>query len=667
MAQIIKIKRSDSTATPGNNLVKGELGYSYNSNKLFIGDGSTFDIIGGQAYVNMLDHSVGELTANSAIVTDANSKINNLLVDNLQINGNTVSSTSGNLTLSSATGSISIAGAATELLILDGSATAFTISEGSNNYLTFDTTNAAELITVNKQLEIGLDGTAGYTLPTADGSNGQALITNGSGAVSFTTISTTLGIAGDSSSTDSVNLVSDTLSFTGTGAVSTTVGSDTVTVAVANATSSVKGLASFASANFTVSSGAVTAKNITFAADTSNTTKTLGGTLTFTGGEGINTVATSGVITISSEDSSASNKGAVIVAGGEGIDVSYSSGTATVSGEDATTSNKGVASFNSNDFTVSSGAVSIASISNSQIDNSSLTIGSTSIKLGATASSLAGLSTVTASGAITGGSLVADNLTLNGNELSSTNTNGNISLNPNGSGAIDANSANIVNVADPTQAQHAATKAYVDAIKQSLDIKDSVRVATTANITIATALNADDTLDGVTLVNGDRVLVKNQTAQGENGIYVVGTSPARSVDANAAAELTGGTFVFVEEGTVGGDNGFVFTHDGTPSNFGTTAMPVVQFSGAGQIIAGDALSKSGNTINVNDDNKTIEVSGDTLRIKGITQTAIGDLIIGKASNAGYSRLAKPSSAGALLTMTTSGAASWTSTIDGGTF
>jgi len=667
MAQIIKIKRSDSTATPGNNLVKGELGYSYNSNKLFIGDGSTFDIIGGQAYVNMLDHSVGELTANSAIVTDANSKINNLLVDNLQINGNTVSSTSGNLTLSSATGSISIAGAATELLILDGSATAFTISEGSNNYLTFDTTNAAELITVNKQLEIGLDGTAGYTLPTADGSNGQALITNGSGAVSFTTISTTLGIAGDSSSTDSVNLVSDTLSFTGTGAVSTTVGSDTVTVAVANATSSVKGLASFASANFTVSSGAVTAKNITFAADTSNTTKTLGGTLTFTGGEGINTVATSGVITISSEDSSATNKGAVIVAGGEGIDVSYSSGTATVSGEDATTSNKGVASFNSNDFTVSSGAVSIASISNSQIDNSSLTIGSTSINLGAIASSLAGLSTVTASGAITGGSLVADNLTLNGNELSSTNTNGNISLNPNGSGAIDANSANIVNVADPTQAQHAATKAYVDAVKQSLDIKDSVRVATTANITIATALNADDTLDGVTLVNGDRVLVKNQTAQGENGIYVVGTSPARSVDANAAAELTGGTFVFVEEGTVGGDNGFVFTHDGTPSNFGTTAMPVVQFSGAGQIIAGDALSKSGNTINVNDDNKTIEVSGDTLRIKGITQTAIGDLIIGKASNAGYSRLAKPSSAGALLTMTTSGAASWTSTIDGGTF
>ncbi len=668
MAQVIKIKRSDSTATPGSSLAKGELGYSYNSNKLFIGDGSTFDVIGGQVYVEMLDHTAGTLTASSAIITDSNSKINNLLVDNIQINGNTISTGSGNLIIDPATGSIDFAtGGAIEFDIVDGSATALTISQGSNNYLTFDTSNGAELITFNKQIEVGIDGTVGYTLPTADGSSGQALITNGSGVVSFQTISTTLGIAGDSSSSDSINLVSDDLTFTGSGAVSATVGSDTVTIAVANASSSVKGLASFASANFTVSSGAVSAKNITFTADTNSTTRTLGGTLNILGGEAIDTSASAGTITIAVEDSSATNKGAVIVSGGEGIDVSYSSGTATVSGEDATTSNKGIASFNSNDFSVSSGAVSIASISNSQIDNSSLTIGSTSINLGATASSLAGLSTITATGAITGGSLVADNLTLNGNELSSTNTNGNISLNPNGSGSIDANSANIINVADPTQAQHAATKAYVDAVKQALDIKDSVRVATTANITISTALNADDTLDGVTLVNGDRVLVKNQSSAGENGIYVVGTSPARSADANTAAELTGGTFVFVEEGTVNGDNGFVFTHDGTPSNFGTTAMPVVQFSGAGQVIAGDALSKSGNTINVNDDNKTIEISGDTLRIKGITQTAVGDLLIGAASNGGYTRLAKPGSNGALLTMGTSGAASWTTTIDGGTF
>ena len=668
MAQVIKIKRSDSSANPGSNLAKGELGYSYNSNKLFIGDGSTYDIIGGQTYVEMLDHTAGTLTASSALIVDANSKIDNLLVDNIQINGNTISTGSGNLIIDPATGSIDFAtGGAIEFDIVDGSATALTISEGSNNYLTFDTSNGAELITFNKQIEVGIDGTVGYTLPTADGSNGQALITNGSGAVSFQTISTTLGIAGDSSSSDSINLVSDTLSFTGSGTVSATVASDTVTIAVSDATTSAKGLASFASANFTVSSGAVSAKDITLSGDSGSAAATIGETFTFSGGEGIDTSATGTTVTIAAEESSATNKGVVIVGAGEGIDVSYSSGTATVSGEDATTSNKGIASFNSNDFTVSSGAVSIASISNSQIDNSQITVGSTQINLGATAASLAGLTNVTASGNITGGAVIADNLTLNGNELSSTNTNGNISLNPNGSGSIDANSANIINVADPTQAQHAATKAYVDAVKQALDIKDSVRVATTANITISTALNANDTLDGVTLANGDRVLVKDQSSAGENGIYVVGASPARAADANTAAELTGGTFVFVEEGTTNADNGYVFTHNGTPATFGTTAMPVAQFSGAGQVIAGDAITKSGNTLNVNDDNKTLEVSSDTIRIKGISATAVGDLLIGAASNGGYTALAKPSSNNAFLTMGTAGTASWTTTIDGGTF
>jgi len=202
MAQTIKIKRSTSTATPASALSAGELAYSFNSDKLFIGNGSSNDIIGGQLYTNMLDHTAGTLTASSAIIVDANSKIDNLLVDNLQLNGNTVSSTSGNLVLSSATGSISLAGAATEVLIIDGSSTAFTITEGTSNYLTLDTTNAAEKVVFNKQIEVGLDGTAGYTLPTADGTTGQALITDGSGAVTFTTISTILTVGADSGSND---------------------------------------------------------------------------------------------------------------------------------------------------------------------------------------------------------------------------------------------------------------------------------------------------------------------------------------------------------------------------------------------------------------------------------------------------------------------------------
>lgn len=101
------------------------------------------------------------------------------------------------------------------------------------------------------------------------------------------------------------------------------------------------------------------------------------------------------------------------------------------------------------------------------------------------------------------------------------------------------------------------------------DWKDSVRAATTANITISTALNNGDSLDGVTLATGDRVLVKNQTAKKENGIYVVGVSPARSTDADAAGELSGGTTVYVEQGTVNAKRLFTITTNG-PITPGTT-------------------------------------------------------------------------------------------------
>jgi hypothetical protein len=617
MAQTIKIKRSTSAAAPSSPLGAGELAYSFNSNKLFIGDGSNNDIIGGQLYTDMLDHTAGTLTASSAIIVDANSKIDNLLVDNLQLNGNTVSSTSGNLVLSSATGSISLAGAATEVLIIDGSSTAFTITEGTSNYLTLDTTNAAEKVVFNKQIEVGLDGTAGYTLPTADGTTGQALITNGSGEVTFTTISTTLGIAGDTG-TDTVSLISDTFTFTGGEGIDTAVTDNTVTISGEDATTSNKGIASFNTTNFTVSSGAVSAKDITLTAEDSSTAAaTIGEGFTFAAGEGINTTA--------------------------------SGTTLTITGEDATSSNKGIASFDATDFTVSSGAVTVNSI----------TLGSSSLNPGATTTDIAGLT-----------SLAVDNLTLNGNEITSTDTNGDISLNPNGSGTVDVNNSRIVNVTDPTQAQDAATKGYVDAVKQALDIKDSVRVATTANITIASDLNVGDTIDGVTLADGDRVLVKDQSTGSQNGIYTAGSSPARATDANISAEVTSGMFCFVEEGTVNGDNGFVLTTNDTIT-LDTTALTFVQFSGAGQIIAGDALSKSGNTLNVNDDNITLEVNTDQLRIKGITATAVGDLLIGAATNGGYTRLVKPSSSATtstyLLSMDSSGNASWGDVIDGGSF
>ena len=164
-------------------------------------------------------------------------------------------------------------------------------------------------------------------------------------------------------------------------------------------------------------------------------------------------------------------------------------------------------------------------------------------------------------------------------------------------GAVSFASQKITNLADPTADADAANKGYVDGVAQGLDIKDSCQAATTANITIATALNNGDTLDGVTLSTNDRVLVKNQNTASENGIYKVGSSPARVDDLAAGADAAG-AFTFVESGTVNGDNAFVCSSDKGSAVVGTNNLTFVQFSGAGQVIAGDGLDKSGNTLSV---------------------------------------------------------------------
>ena len=173
-------------------------------------------------------------------------------------------------------------------------------------------------------------------------------------------------------------------------------------------------------------------------------------------------------------------------------------------------------------------------------------------------------------------------------------------------------------VATPTDAAHIATKGYVDSARQGLDVKASVRVATTAPINLATDLQAGDVIDGVTLVAGDRVLVKNQSTASENGIYVAVASGAasRSSDANGTAdtgELTSGTFTFVEAGTVNFDSGFVISTDGTIT-VGTTGITWTQFSGAGSFEAGDGLSKSGTQVNVNVTANRTAITSDAIDI-----------------------------------------------------
>ena len=192
-------------------------------------------------------------------------------------------------------------------------------------------------------------------------------------------------------------------------------------------------------------------------------------------------------------------------------------------------------------------------------------------------------------------------------------------------------------VATPTQAAHIATKGYVDSARQGLDVKQSVRVASTANVAILTGLEAGDLIDGVTLVAGDRVLLKNQTTTSENGIYVAVASGAasRSSDANGTAdigEVSGGTFVFVEEGTLNADSGFVVSSNG-PITVGTDAMNWVQFSGAGAITAGDGLTQTGTTINAVGTTDRISVSANAIDIASTyagqsTITTLGTITTG---------------------------------------
>ena len=159
----------------------------------------------------------------------------------------------------------------------------------------------------------------------------------------------------------------------------------------------------------------------------------------------------------------------------------------------------------------------------------------------------------------------------------------------NPTGAVDLNSQRITNLADPTSAQDAVTKSYADALTSGLDVKESVKVATTANIT----LSGTQTIDGVAVSADERVLVKNQSTASQNGIYDCKAGAwSRSSDFDSNTEVTSGAFTFVEQGTTNADAGFVLTTDGSIT-VGSTSLSFTQFSGAGAITAGDGLQKSG--------------------------------------------------------------------------
>jgi hypothetical protein len=283
-----------------------------------------------------------------------------------------------------------------------------------------------------------------------------------------------------------------------------------------------------------------------------------------------------------------------------------------------------------------------AGVTNVKLANSTITLGSSTLTLGSTTTDIAGIT-----------SLVVDDITINGQSITTTASNKDITLTPHGTGTVVV-PAGYEGRAGFT-AQSLVNKAYVDAIAEGLHVHASVKAATTNTLAVLTGgtvtydngtsgvnatltlQNALTTLDTTyTVQTGDRILVKNQANTAHNGIYTINAAKTiltRATDFDTIAEISSGDFLFVQEGTLNSNNGFVQTE--VTTSIGTSAIVFEQFSGAGQITAGAALTKSGNQLDVAVDNSSIEITGDALNVKalGITNAMLaGSITRNKLAN-----------------------------------
>ena len=652
MATIIKIKRTTGATAPSG-LNQGELAYVYdtgatstgaggNGHRLYIGDptstSNTPKLIGGQYFVDLLNHTPGTLTSGSALITDSNNAIDDLYIGNNTTTGGSIKFNEGtsngsnyvalkspNSLASDVTYTLPSTYSNGQFLTVDGSGNlsfaavpsgSFTLSDGS----TTDTFTTGQTLTFtggtgltstisDNTVTFDLDDTA--VTPGSYGSSTaiptftvdqQGRLT----AAGTATISTTLDIAADSGTDDGVALGSDTLTFTGGTNIDTSVSGDTITIST--------------HADVLTASSTHTLTNKTFDANgTGNSISNIevadfAGSAIVIESEGIGsndndtTIPTSAAVkdyvdnTVTAQDldfqgdsggalSIDLDSETLTIAGGTGIDTSGSGNTLTV-GIDNT-----VVATLSDTQTLTNKVLTSPDINGGSFDGGTIGTGS----------------------AVTEAQI--DNLNINGNTISSTNTNGDITINPDGTGTVDVSSARITNLAEPTADSDAATKSYVDAVAEGLHVHEQAHayidtpLATItgntvtysngssgvgATLTLSTALDiAGGDLDGDTdITTGDRIIIAGESTAAHNGIYVLTSTTVltRATDFDTPTEMAGGDFIWVTHGTTYADTGWVL---GEPvGTVGTDDVSFVQFSGLGQITAGDGMTKSGNTLNV---------------------------------------------------------------------
>ena len=662
MASTIRIKRSSTAGNPST-LAAGELAYSAFSgaggNRLYIGMGTETTgnaanhlVIGGTYYTGLIDASVaGTLTTNASSipVLSATGTIDKWYVGNLYLSGNTLQAqnTNGNITLTpNGTGYVQISG--TNGLVIPSGTTAQQgpAVTGAVRYNT--TTSQFEGYNSSNWTSLGgvrsVDGLTYIIAETSPGASDDTLhfyaATGASTNTQVATLDATklaiLNTTAASSTTTGALTVAGGVGIAGDlyvgGALNVT-GSDLNIGSVQfNNGLTLSGTTTPATEYFRITDGAGTPVT-KFLVDTANGNTTISGTLS----AGASTLASAAVTGNATVGGTLGVTGATTLSSTLGVTGNATfSGTVGVTGATTLSSTldvTGNVTVNSNKFvvTAASGNTSIAgTLGVTGATTLSSTLGVTGAATLSSTLAVTGVSTFTGQTVHNGGitAATAVNITAGG-------SNTNINLVPQGTGTVDVASKRITNVAEPTQATDAATKNYVDAVKTGLDPKDSVRVATTGALSVtyangssgvgATLTNAGTqaalTVDSIVLAVNDRILVKNQATAAQNGIYTVtnvGSASTnwvltRSIDADTAAELTSGAFTFVEEGTQNGDNGFVCTTNGAIT-IGTTSIDWVQFSGAGQVIAGAGLTKTGNQIDVVGTANRIDANADNIDI-----------------------------------------------------